>query len=60
MYNFLCQNDMIFRKDLNYNHGKNISEKLCEITQYGKTLVSIFQQFSASIKKIEFRGKNAQ
>ena len=51
---------MIFRKDLNYNHGKNILEKLCEITQYGKTLVSIFQQFSASTKKIEFIGKNAQ
>ena len=36
------------------NHGQNILDKLefsCEIAQYGKTLICIFQQFSASIKK---------
>ena len=34
---------------LNHNHGKNIVDKLA---QCGKTLISIFQQFSAGIKKI--------
>ena len=32
---------------------KYISQTLvsCEMTQYGKTLISLFQQFSAGIKK---------
>ena len=34
---------------LNHNHGKNVVDKLA---QCGKTLISIFQQFSAGIKKI--------
>ena len=37
------------------NHRKNIRDKLyfsCQIAQYRKTLISNFQQFSASINNI--------
>ena len=47
----------IFRFFGRYSHGGYIWGKLsfsCEIVQYRKTLISIFQQFSASIK--EFLG----
>ena len=36
------------------NHGQDMWDKLqfsCEIAQYEKTLISIFQQFCVSIKK---------
>ena len=44
-----------------YNHGQNILDKLwfsCEIAQNWKILISIFQQFSASIKKIFSLGRS--
>ena len=43
----------------NYNHGKNIREKLqssCEIVHYGKSSISIFRESFASIDKIFFLG----
>ena len=44
---------MFCRYVLDLQSWKNILDKLyfsCQIVQYGKTLISIFQQFSASIK----------
>ena len=46
---------MFCRYVLDLQSWKNILDKLyfsCQIAQYGKTLISIFQQFSASIKNI--------
>ena len=45
-----------------YNHGKNILDTLyfsCQMVQYGKTLISVFQQFSACQyqKHFEIKGK---
>ena len=37
-----------------YNHSKNIWDKLlvsCEIAPYGKSSISIFEEFLASIEK---------
>ena len=41
-----------------YYHGQNIWDKLfsCEIAYYGKSSISIFQQFFASISKIFILG----
>ena len=42
-----------------YNPSQNISDKLwffCEIAPYGKSLISIFQDFFASIDKISILG----
>ena len=38
-----------------FNHGQNIRDKLqflCEIGHYGKSSISIFQEFFASMKKV--------
>ena len=42
-----------------YNPGQNISDKLyffCEIAPYGKSSISIFQEFFTSIEKILILG----
>ena len=42
-----------------YNHGQNICENLklsYEIAHYGKSSISIFREFFASIDKIFFFG----
>ena len=45
--------------DSNYNPGQNISDKLyffCEKAPYGKSSISIFQEFFASIDKMLILG----
>ena len=45
--------------DFLYNPGQNISDKLyffCEIAPYGKSPISVFQEFFASIDKILILG----
>ena len=52
--NFVAWNTFFYFHQI-YNHGKSVGDKLwfsCQIAQYRKALISIFQQFSGNIKSI--------